>query len=53
MGRADAPTSGRTRAAARAFEERTAAVVWARQYPELAPLRADPRYAALDRLLRY
>jgi tetratricopeptide (TPR) repeat protein len=38
---------------ARAFEERTAAVVWARQYPELAPLRADPRYAALDRLLRY
>jgi len=38
---------------ARAFEERTAAVVWVRQYPELAPLRADPRYAALDRQLRF
>jgi len=38
---------------ARAFEERTAAVAWVRQYPELAPLRADPRYAALDRQLRY
>jgi TolB-like protein len=38
---------------ARALEERTAAVVWMRQYPELAPLRADPRYAALDRQLRF
>ena len=37
----------------RAFEERTAMVVWVRQYPELAPLRADPRYAALDRQLRF
>jgi hypothetical protein len=24
-----------------------------RQYPELAPLRADPRYAALDRQLKF
>jgi TolB-like protein/tetratricopeptide (TPR) repeat protein len=38
---------------ARALEERTAAAVWVRQYPELAPLRADPRYAALDRQLRF
>jgi hypothetical protein len=37
----------------RALEERTASAVWVRQYPELAPLRADPRYAALDRLLRF
>lgn len=37
----------------RAFEERTAMVAWVRQYPELAPLRADPRYAALDRHLRF
>jgi tetratricopeptide (TPR) repeat protein len=37
----------------RAFEERTATVVWVRRYPELAPLRADPRYAALDRQLRF
>jgi tetratricopeptide (TPR) repeat protein len=37
----------------RAFDERTAAVVWVRQYPELAVLRADPRYAALDRQLRF
>ena len=37
----------------RAFEERTYAVVLVRQYPELAPLRADPRYAALDRQLRF
>ena len=37
----------------RAFEERTAMVVWVRQDPELAPLRADPRYAALDRQLRF
>jgi TolB-like protein len=37
----------------RAFEERTALVVWVRQYPELAVLRADPRYAALDRQFRF
>lgn len=37
----------------RAFEERTALVGWVRQYPELAPLRADPRYAALDRQFRF
>ena len=37
----------------RAFEERTAMVGWVRQYPELAPLRADPRYAALDRQFRF
>ena len=28
-------------------------VVWVRQYAELAPLRPDPRYAALDRQLRF
>ena len=37
----------------RAFEERTVVVVWARQDPELALLRTDPRYAALDRQLRF
>jgi TolB-like protein len=37
----------------RAFEERTAMVIWARQDPELASLRADPRYAALDRQLKF
>jgi tetratricopeptide (TPR) repeat protein len=37
----------------RAFAERTALVVWVRQYPELAVLRADPRYAALDRQFRF
>ena len=37
----------------RAFEERTAMVIWVRQYPELARLRADPRYAVLDRMLRF
>ena len=38
---------------AKAFEERTAMVLWVRQNAELAPLRADPRYAALDRQLRF
>jgi TolB-like protein len=38
---------------ARAVEERTVTVVWMRHFPELAPLRADPRYAALDRQLRF
>ena len=37
----------------RAFEERTIWVGWVRVDPELAPLRADPRYAALDRQLNY
>jgi tetratricopeptide (TPR) repeat protein len=37
----------------RAFAERTALVVWVRQYPELGVLRADPRYAALDRQFRF
>jgi adenylate cyclase len=37
----------------RAFEERTSWVFWVRLDDELAPLRADPRYAALDRQLRY
>ncbi len=37
----------------RAFEERTATAVWVRQDAELAPLRADPRYAALDRQLKF
>jgi TolB-like protein len=37
----------------RAFEERTAMAIWTRQDPELATLRADPRYAALDRQLRF
>ena len=37
----------------RAFEERTAMVLWVRQDDELATLRADPRYAALDRQLRF
>jgi len=33
----------------RAFEERTLWVMnWVRVDPELAPLRADPRYAALN-----
>ena len=37
----------------RALEERTAFAIWTRQDPELARLRADPRYAALDRQLRF
>jgi len=37
----------------RAFDERTAWLTWIRTDPELAPLRADPRYADLDRQLRY
>jgi hypothetical protein len=37
----------------RAFDERTIWVGWVRVDPELAPLRADPRYAALDRQLKY
>ncbi len=37
----------------RAFEERTQWLWWVRIDDELAPLRADPRYAALDRQLRY
>jgi serine/threonine-protein kinase len=37
----------------RALDERTAFVVLMRQDPELAALRADPRYAALDRQLRF
>mgnify|MGYP002813269886 CR=1 FL=1 len=37
----------------RAFEERTVWLALVRQDDELAPLRADPRYAALDRQLRY
>jgi len=37
----------------RAFDERTAWLTWVRTDPDLAPLRADPRYAALDRQLHY
>ena len=37
----------------RAFEERTVYCVWVRHDPELATLRADPRYAVLDRQLRF
>jgi TolB-like protein len=37
----------------RALEERTVFCLWVRQDPELAQLRADPRYAALDRQLRF
>lgn len=36
-----------------AFQERTIWLIYVRQDDELAPLRADPRYAALDRQLRY
>jgi TolB-like protein len=37
----------------RAFDERTIWLTYVRLDDELAPLRADPRYAALDRQLRY
>jgi TolB-like protein len=37
----------------RAFDERTLWLTYVRLDDELAPLRADPRYAALDRQLRY
>jgi adenylate cyclase len=37
----------------RAFEERTEWLIYVRVDDELALLRADPRYAALDRQLRY
>ena len=37
----------------RAFEERTVFCLWVRQDAELATLRADPRYAALDRQLKF
>ena len=37
----------------RAFEERTAELIFVRLDDELAPLRADPRYAALDRQLKF
>lgn len=37
----------------RAFDERTIWLEWVRVDPELASLRADPRYAALDRQLKY
>jgi len=36
-----------------AFDERTIWLTWVRWDDELASLRADPRYAALDRQLRY
>ena len=37
----------------RAFEERTMWLTYVRVDDELAPLRADPRYAALDRQLKF
>lgn len=37
----------------RAFDERTIRLVQVRSDAELATLRADPRYATLDRQLRY
>jgi tetratricopeptide (TPR) repeat protein len=37
----------------RAFDERTMWLIDVRVDPELAPLRADPRYAALERQLKY
>ena len=38
---------------ARAFDERTVWLIYVRVDDELAPLRTDPRYAALDRQLRF
>ena len=37
----------------RAFDERTQWLILLRRDAELAPLRADPRYTALARMLRY
>jgi TolB-like protein len=37
----------------RAFDERTFWVIYVRVDDELAPLRADPRYAALERQVRF
>jgi len=37
----------------RAFEERTEWLTYVRMDDELVPLRADPRYAALERQLRF
>ena len=37
----------------RAIDERSLWLIDVRLEDELAPLRADPRYAALDRQLRY
>ena len=37
----------------RGFDERTVWIAWVRTSDDFAPLRADRRYAALDRLLRY
>ena len=37
----------------RAIDERTVRLISVRIDDELVPLRADPRYAALDRQLRY
>ncbi|HEY6922460.1 MAG TPA: hypothetical protein VI653_03245 [Steroidobacteraceae bacterium] len=37
----------------RAIDERTLWLIDVRLEDEFAPLRADPRYAALDRQLRY
>ncbi|HTT67784.1 MAG TPA: hypothetical protein VMF70_07140, partial [Gemmatimonadales bacterium] len=37
----------------RAFDERTIWLTYVRLDDELAPLRADPRYAALDRQLKF
>ena len=37
----------------RAFDERTVYCLWVRNDAELATLRADPRYAALDRQLKF
>ena len=37
----------------RAVDERTLWVEWLRVDDELAPLRADPRYASIDRELKF